>query len=30
MKEEEKDESPEAKKARFLSKWSSVINQDVQ
>lgn len=30
MKEEEKDETPEGRKARFLNKWSSVINQDVQ
>jgi hypothetical protein len=28
--EEEKDESPEAKKRRFLSKWSKVIDQDVE
>lgn len=30
MREEEKDETPEGKRARFLNKWSSVINQDVQ
>ena len=30
MKEEEKDESPEGKRTRFLAKWQNVINQDVQ
>lgn len=28
--EESKDESPEAKKKRFLERWSSIINEDVQ
>jgi len=27
--EESKDESPEAKKKRFLERWSSIINEDV-
>ena len=30
MKEEEKEETPEDKKARFLNKWQSVINQDIE
>jgi len=27
--EEQKDESPEAKKKRFLERWSTIINDDV-
>jgi hypothetical protein len=27
--EESKDESPEAKKKRFLDRWSNIINEDI-
>ena len=30
MKEEEKEETPEDKRARFMNKWQSVINKDVE